>query len=158
MIEALLAVVVIGVMAGATVPIMTRLSDAMAIAKKNQYDSERVAFAMERTQRFLRDLSADATTGNLLGTISQEQIVNAAGGSLYSLDTDKIKFDLQNGISGAFFYPEDGETTTVKVTPLRADGTDATTMAETHYFAIELTLNDFKLTSMAFPRSKLLGR
>lgn len=161
LLEAILAIVIIGVMAGATVPIMTRLAEAMRISRRVQENSERVAFAMDRTQRFLRDLSIDQNTGELQGSFMGtplDEITNGNGDQLYSMTTGMIKFSNSSIVNSALLYPKPGETIAIDIVPLTVNDTVASTMQTTHYFSITITLDGFSLHSYAFPRAKLFQR
>lgn len=161
LLEAILAIAIIGVMAGATVPIMSRLAEAMRASKAAHDNAERVAFAMDRIQRFVRDLPIDQTTGNLQGSFSGspiDTITSGNGEELYSMSTGMVKFTNSPMINGALLYPRPGDSVTVELTPLTVNDTVASSMQTTHYFSIAIKLNGFSLHSYAFPRAKLFQR
>ena len=154
LVELTVTVVVMGIVAALLIPVIHGAADAYGSSVSTRQVSERVAYAMERTLRLLRDVplgASDATVG----------ISAAAGDSITFSDGRRLRLD-----SGSLILTDSGvdaplcrQVQTFEITYLASDGTTSTisTPTTTQRFNVTIRSGDFELRGSAFARVRAGG-
>lgn len=153
LLELIAAITVMGVVAAAVFPVIASAADAYASATRTRKDTERIAFAMQRCIRLLREATGSDPVGSLdLTTASPDRIVFADGRGLALSGGDLVY--LQAGQPEA---PLCRDVSVFRIDYLAEDGVTSTLSApgETQRFIVTITTNGITLTGSAFARARI---
>jgi len=153
LVEVLVSIVVLGVIAAVLLPLIGSVAGAYAAAADVRERTERVAFALDRCVRLLRETpaGADASTVAVAGA--------AADHVLFS---DGRGLEVSGGVlllrSGSGTAPLCRGVTSFQITFLASDGVTSTLAAPqgTHCFRVALTADGVTLVGAAFPRCRMI--
>ncbi len=153
LVEVVVSVVVLGVVAAVTLPVVGGVTNAFSAAVSVRERTERVAFALDRCVRLLREAPAgsDASTVGIT-TASSSQVLLSDG---RGLEVSGGVLLLRTGSSTA---PLCRNVTAFTISYLGTDGVTSTLAAPggTHCFRIVLVADGVTLAGAAFPRCRMI--
>ncbi|MFZ4574430.1 MAG: type II secretion system protein [Phycisphaerales bacterium] len=150
LVEAMLSIVILGIIAASLAPTITAAADSYAQATAVRTRSERVGFAMERIVRLVRDvplvesstsLAASGTADSL--TLSDGRGVMLTGSSLFMLDAAGQPALLCEGIDS------------FSLTYIADDGATATTAALCQRVHVSIASGGLTLNCAVLPRVRM---
>ncbi len=154
LVELTVTVVVMGIVAALLLPVIHGAADVYGSSVGTRLTSERVAYAMERTLRLLRDVplgAADATVG--ISTAAVDGVTFSDGRRLW-LDGGTLMLT-DSGVEAPLcrevqvfeikYYSDDGRTSTIS-----SPGT-------TQRFTVTITSGNYELRGAAFARVRAGG-
>lgn len=154
LVELTVTVVVMGVIAAMLIPVIHGAADAYGSSVSTRQTSERVAYAMERTLRLLRDVPLGAVAGTVgIPSASSDQVTFSDG--------RRLRLD-----SGTLLYTDSGvesplcrRVETFRIDYLGEDGVSSTlsTPANTQRFNVTISSDGFELRGAAFARVRVGG-
>ena len=153
LLELIASITIMSVIAVSVFPVIASSADAYASATQTRTRTERVAFALDRCIRLLREASGSDPVGSLdITTAAADRVVFADGrgialsaGSLVYLESGQPDAPLCRDVS-AFqisFIGADGVTDTIA------------TPEDTQRFNISITADGLTLTGSAFARARI---
>jgi len=153
LVEVVVSVVVLGVVAAVTLPLIGAVANSYSAAADVRERTERVAFALDRCVRLLREAPAGADASTV---------------GVVSAGTDSVLLSNGRGIelSGGVLLLREGSSTaplcrnvsSFSIGCLATDGVTSTvaTPGATHSFHVALTADGVTLAGAAFPRSRMI--
>lgn len=155
LLEALVAIMVVGVIAALAFPLMHSSANNLANATSVSRTIDRCSYAIDRITRELREGEVDAVTGNILLQTADVDEVRFDSGRGFELDGDVLYVHDDTGVRSPLvqgvelfavrYLAEDGVTDT-QATP-----------ALTQRFEVELRVGGLTLTCAALPRAKMVA-
>lgn len=153
LVEVMVSVVVLGVIAAVTLPVVSGVTNSYAAAADVREKTERVAFAMDRCLRLLRECPAGADASAVsITSASPSAVVLGDGRGLQLSGTDLLL------LSGSSTSPLCRNVTAFVITYRGTDGTTSTqgTPGSTHCFDVSITADGVTLSGSAFPRARMI--
>lgn len=153
LLELIAAITVMSVIAVSVFPVIASAADAYASATRTREDTERIAFAMDRCIRLLREATGSDPVGSLdLTTATVDRVVFADGRGVGLSGTDLVYIE-----SGQPDAPLCRDVTTFRIDYYGNDGVTSTIAipGDTQRFVITLTTEGITLTGSAFARSRI---
>lgn len=154
LVELTVTVVVMGIVAALLIPVIHGAADAYASSVSTRQISERVAYAMERTLRLLRDVPLGASDGTVgISAAADDGITFSDGRSLRLESGSLILTD--SGVEA----PLCREVQIFEITYLSNDGMTSTisTPTSTQRFNVTIKSGNFELRGSAFARVRTGG-
>jgi len=151
--ELMASITIMGVIAVAIMPVIASAADAYASATQTRQETERIAFALDRCVRVLREATGTDPIGSLdIAGAASDRIVFADGRGLALSGTDLVY--LETGQADA---PLCRDVTVFQIDYLASDGVTDTlgTPGDTQRFNITLTSSGMTLTGSAFARARI---
>ena len=153
LVEVIVSVVVIGVIAAVILPVIGAATGAFAAAADTRERTERVAFALDRCVRLLRETPAgsDASTVGVSGA-----------STTHVLFSDGRGLEVSGGVlllrEGSTTFPLCRNVTAFSLSFLATDGVTSVvaTPGAAHSFRVSLTADGVSLTAAAFPRARMI--
>jgi prepilin-type N-terminal cleavage/methylation domain-containing protein len=153
LLEATVSVVIIGVIAGACLPVVNAMADNALAAQRTRDSAEGAAFAMERAIRLIRDCpGGPASTGIAIALPSQVQFTDGRG-----LRLDGTNLLLRDTAGAEAVLARDVRE--FELGYLASDGVTNTQSApaQTDRVAIRILVGDLELRCAAFPRVRMVS-
>ncbi len=153
LLELVASILIMSVISASVFPVIASAADAYASATRARKDTERIAFALERCIRLLREAEGTTPVGGLdITTAQTDRIVFADGRGLSLSGTDLYYLE-----SGQPDSPLCRDVTLFRIDYISDDGIkdaigDPTT---TQRFNITLTTGGMTLTGSAFARARI---
>lgn len=150
MLETVVSLIIVGVIAGVSMPLIASAADNAVVARRTRRSADGATFALERVVRLLRDCPGSANSTNIT-TASASSITFSDGRGLRLSGTDLILIK-SAGVESVLAT----DVTTFQIGYLADDGKTSTlaTPASTHRFTIRLVKDSVELQSAAFPRCR----
>jgi prepilin-type N-terminal cleavage/methylation domain-containing protein len=155
LLEALIAIMVVGVVAALAFPLLHTSSSGLASATSAARTIDRCAYAIDRITRELREGEVNPTTGAMLLQTADVDAVRFLSGRGLELDGDTLfvhddagtRAPLVDGVESFVvrYLGQDGRTDT-RLTP-----------ASTQRFEVELRVGGLTLATAAVPRARMVA-
>ena len=153
LLELIAAITVMSVVAVSVFPVIASAADGYASASQTRQETERIAFAMDRCIRLLREATGSDPVGSLeLTTATADRIVFADGRGIALSGTDLVYIE-----SGQADAPLCREVSAFQIDYIGNDGVTDTISApaETQRFIVTLSTGGQTLTGSAFARARI---
>lgn len=153
LVEVVVSITVLGVVAAVTLPLVGSVSSSYAAAADVRERTERVAFAVDRCVRLLREVPAGADSASISVTAASSSSILLSDGR--GLEVSGGTLLLRQGSST---FPLCRSVTSFTISCLATDGVTSTlaTPASTHVFRVSLTADGVTLAAAAFPRARMI--
>ncbi len=153
LLELVASILIMSVISVAVLPVIASAADGYASATNTRHDTERIAFALERCIRLLREASGTDPVGGLdIAAATSDRIVFGDGRGLSLSGSDLLFLE-----SGQPDSPLCRDVTLFRIDYIGGDGVSDTIAAPatTQRFNITLTSGDITLTGSAFARARI---
>lgn len=153
LVEVVASVVVLGVVAAVLLPLISGVAGAYAAAADVREKTERVAFALDRCVRLLRETPAGADASTVAIDVAADDLVRFSDGRGLELSGDVLLLRTPSGTS-----PLCRAVSSFQVSFLAADGVTSTLAvpADTHSYHVSIVADGVTLGAAAFPRCRMI--
>lgn len=154
LVELTVTVVVMSIVAALLIPVIHGAADAYGSSVSTRQTSERVAYAMERTLRLLRDVPLGATSGTVGISVATDNSVTFTDGRRLRLESGSLILT-DAGVDA----PLCREVQAFEIKYLAEDGrtSSISTPTTTQRFAVTIKSGGFELRGAAFARVRAGG-
>ena len=155
LVEGVMSIVVIGVIAALTLPVVNGATDNYIAASAIRRDVERVSYAMERSIRFLREVPAGATDNTVGITSATATEVLMSNGTSLSLKGDDLMLLTDAGAGEGVLL---SNVESFEIGYLGEDGTTnvIAILASTQRFAVTIRASGVELRCTAMARARMV--
>ncbi|MFI4896545.1 MAG: type II secretion system protein [Phycisphaerales bacterium JB059] len=153
LIELIAAITIMSVISVAGFPVIASAADGYASATRTRERTERIAFALDRCVRLLREATGSDPAGALdLASAAPDRVVFADGRGLGLSGTTLVYLE-----AGKADAPLCRDVTAFEITYLGSDGVTSTIGAPetTQRFNVSITADGLTLTGAAFARTRI---
>lgn len=150
LLEAMLSIVIIGIIAATLAPTISGAADGYAQASAARSTTERIGYAMERIVRLVRDIELDTASGNLAAD-GDSVTLELSDGRGVVLDSNRLL--LLDGAGETVLLCPDVDSFTLEY--IADDGKTATTAPLAQRIHVTITSGEFVLACAVLPRVRM---
>lgn len=150
LLEVLAAVLVMGVIGAVVLPVVTTASESYTVTREVRNSTERVAFALDRVSRIVRQAPIGADDTGLGVQSASASSLEFTDGTGFRVEAGDLVM-LVPGEDAALLCPD---VDSIEITYLAADGQTNTlvTPTETHRVVVSVVVDQLRMSVIAHPR------